>query len=382
MSTIKVNKIENTATADGGISIDATGHVQIDGVQLPTAGTLSNRNLVINGGMQVSQRSTSTAVTTTDTFVLDRFKTASGSSFNFNSTISQSSTAPAGFANSYKVDVTSTSTPTGGQNGVITHAVEAQNLQHLQYGASTAQTCTLTFHVRSNKTGTYCIQILHHDADKYQLHEYTISSADTWEQKTITIVGNTADAITNDTGIGFHLRWHLAAGSSDHVSASSTWTGSNQSYFTTSNQVNLFDNTSNEWYLTGVQLEVGEKATPFEHRSYGDELARCQRYFQRISGDNDAYTYPSKGQGSDSVDATIPLCVPLRASPTMNAIDSRAFTDSSSFAASSSTAPTANHFSANNPHLAVNCGGFSGLTNNEVSVWGPRSNALEIDAEL
>ena len=112
------------------------------------------------------------------------------------------------------------------------------------------------------------------------------------------------------------------------------------------------------------------------------ELARCQRYFQRISGGNDAFTYTGKGQGSDSVDATIPLCVPLRASPTMNAIDSRAFTDSSSFAASSSTTPTVIQYGDNNPHLAINCAGFSGLTNNEVSLWGPKSNALEISAEL
>ena len=274
MSTLKVTNIESPS--GGGVNAKIT---DING------GQLSNRNLIINGAMQVSQRSTSTAVTTTDTFVLDRFKTGSGSSFNLNSTISQSSTAPAGFVNSYKVDVTTASTPTGGQNGLITHAIEAQNLQHLQYGTSTAQTCTLSFWVRSNKTGTYCLQVLHHDADKYQLHEYTISSADTWEQKTITIVGNTADAITNDNGIGLQLRWHLGSGPSDHVSASSTWTGSNQSYFTTSNQVNLFDSTSNEWYLTGVQLETGDVATAFEHRSYGDELIRCKRYFELLTND-------------------------------------------------------------------------------------------------
>jgi len=272
MSTLKVTNIESPS--GGGVNAKIT---DING------GQLSNRNLIINGAMQVSQRSTSTAVTTAGTFVLDRFTTGHGSSFNINSTISQSSTAAAGFSNSYKVDVTTVSTPVSGQNGLILTRIEAQNLQHLQYGASGAQTCTLSFWVRSNKTGTYCFQIVHADADKYQLYEYTISSADTWEQKTITIVGNTAAAIANDNGVGLELRWHLASGPNDHVPASSTWTGSSQGYFTTSNQVNLFDDTSNEWYLTGVQLEVGDVATAFEHRSFGDELTRCERYYQESS---------------------------------------------------------------------------------------------------
>ena len=281
MSIIKANKLEHISTSNGGIQLDNAGHVTVDGQQLPTAGALSNRNLIINGAMQVSQRQTSIAVTTTGPYTLDRFKTGHGGGFNINSTISQSSTAAAGFANSLKVDVTSVSTPTGSENGLLLHRIEAQNLQHLQYGTSNAQTCTLTFWVKSNKTGTYCLQIVQDDAPKYQLHEYTISSSTDWEKKTITIVGNTADAIANNNGNGLELRWHFASGSSDHVSASSTWTGSSTGYLTTSNQVNLFDSTSNEWYLTGVQLEVGEKATPFEHKSFRQELSDCLRYFEK-----------------------------------------------------------------------------------------------------
>ena len=275
---------DNISASDGSLTINGASFstLQVNGQNLPTAGPLSNRNLIINGAMQVAQRGTSFAVTTSETYTIDRFQTGHGGSFNLNSTITQSSTAPAGFTSSLKVDVTSTSTPTATQNGLVQHKVEAQNLQHLQYGTSGAQTCTLTFWVRSNKTGTYCLQILQQDASQYQLHEYSISSADTWEQKTITIVGNTATAINNDNGKGFDIRWHLACGSDDHVTASSTWTGSTEGFLATSNQVNLFDSTSNEWYLAGVQLEVGSVATPFEHRSYGDELARCQRYYLQI----------------------------------------------------------------------------------------------------
>ena len=139
--------------------------------------------------------------------------------------------------------------------------------------------------------------------------------------------------------------------------------------------------TSDYVKITGVQLEVGDTVTPFEHRSYGEELSLCQRYFQKISGGSDAFVVAAKGQGTASVDATIPLTVPLRASPTMNSINSRSFNDAG-FLASSSTTPTALQYSDNNTLLAVNCGGFSGMVNNEVQNWGPVSNTLTIDAEL
>jgi hypothetical protein len=378
MSTLKVTNIESPS--GGGVNAKIT---DING------GQLGNRNLIINGAMQVSQRSTSTAVTTTDTFVLDRFRASSGSSFNFNSTISQSSTAPAGFVNSYKVDVTTASTPTGSQNGVITHVVEAQNLQHLQYGASTAQTCTLTFWVRSNKTGTYCLQILHHDADKYQLHEYTISSADTWEQKTITIVGNTANAITNDTGIGLQFRWHLASGPSDHVSASSTWTGSSQSYFTTSNQVNLFDNTSNEWYLTGVQLETGEVATAFEHRSYGDELQRCLRYTYVLGSQNVTDNYERFDLGICNSSTTTRVFVKhpvvMRTAPTVSTPDASQFQVSDTMTGYDASA-LSRMSSTNGPlQTSIQVTHQSGATTNRVYILernNSTSGRITFDAEL
>ena len=312
--------------------------LNVESISHPTPGSLvtingtapSNRNLIINGAMQVAQRGTSFAVTTSETYAVDRFQTHHGGSFNFNSTLTQSSTAPAGFTSSLKVDVTTTSTPTGNQNGLIAHKVEAQNLQHLQYGTSNAQTCTLTFWVRSNKTGTYCLQIMQQDAAKYQMHEYSISSANTWEQKTITIVGNTADAINNDNGKGFDIRWHLACGSNDQVAASSTWTGSSEGFFATSNQVNLFDSTSNEWYLAGVQLEVGSVATPFEHRSFGDELARCQRYFEKsvnygtaaTTATNPAPTLVGSAYATTIIRTQTHYKVPKRATPTVTPVAS------------------------------------------------------------
>ena len=133
--------------------------------------------------------------------------------------------------------------------------------------------------------------------------------------------------------------------------------------------------------FTNVQMELGPVATDFEHRSYGEILADCQRYFQIISGGGDAFTFTGKGQGGTVIDGTIPLSVSLRASPTMSNVNSRAFGDSGTFATSSST-PVPNQFVAGDIALAFQCGGFSGLTNNEIYVWGPVSSVLTLDAEL
>ncbi len=152
--------------------------------------------------------------------------------------------------------------------------------------------------------------------------------------------------------------------------------------FRSESQANVAITSGDYFEFTEVQLEVGDSATPFEHRSYGDELLRCKRYYEEISGGSDAFTFSAKGQGSTSADATINLTVPLRASPTLNSVNSRAFGDSGTFDASSSTTPTVSQFDANNPVIVINCGGFDALTNNKIVNWGPVSSALEIDAEL
>ena len=286
MSEIRVT---NVIGENGSSPVNFTQGINMSGIVtatsfVPTVGQLSHRNIIINGGMTVKQRPDVT-MTTTSTYSLDRFRGAVGSSFNWSSaTITQSTTSPDGFGKSLKVDIASTNTPTGSQNGLIQTKIEGQDLQQLAYGTSSAKQCTLSFYVRSNKTGTYCVQIANTANTKYVLFEYTINSADTWERKSVTFSGNTANTINNDNAIGFEINFHLATGSSDHVSAASTWTTySGGSFKSTSNQVNLFDNASNEWYLTGVQLEVGSVATPFEHRSFADELKRCQRYYYTSS---------------------------------------------------------------------------------------------------
>ena len=250
---------------------------------VPTSqGALSHRNLLINGAMQVNERgNTAYNPVTSSIYTLDRWRAFSGSSFDRDSGyISQSTQSPPGFSNSIKQDIGNTETPSANQNAGFEQKIEGNNLQSLAYGTSSAKTTTLSFWVYSNKLGTYCVQLMQEDGTKYVLYEYTISASNTWEHKTINIVGNTANAINNDNTIGLRVLWHLCCGSSDHVAATSTWT-SGSSFHATSNQVNLWDHADNYWYMTGCQLEIGTVSTPFEHRRFSEELMMCKRYYQR-----------------------------------------------------------------------------------------------------
>ena len=390
MSEIRVT---NVIGENGNSPVNFTKGINMSGICtapafIPSQGQLSHRNLIINGGMTVKQRADLT-MTTTSTYSLDRFRAAVGSSFNWSSaTITQSTTSPDGFGKSLKVDIASTNTPTGSQNGLIQTKIEGQDLQQLAYGTSSAKQCTLSFYVRSNKTGTYCVQVTDPANTKYVLFEYTINSADTWERKSVTFSGNTANTINNDNAIGFEINFHLATGSSDHVSATSTWTTySGGSFKSTSNQVNLFDNASNEWYLTGCQLEVGSVATPFEHRSYADELRRCQRYFFNITGDTGSRSgIPGYANSTSSLRAMVQFPAPMRAIPSISGSSTAMILDthddSDSFNCSSLTAGGAP--TTSNPTQMCIETNTSGMTNGQGGQLEFRAanGFINFDAEL
>lgn len=326
MSTIRANKYENTSTSDGGISIDNSGHVTVDGQQMPTAGALSHRNLVVNGGMTVAQRGTSeTGVTGTGYKSLDRMRYSEISLSNTVSTIEQSTDAPDGFANSLKITVTTAEGSVGADDAFrpLDYRIEGQDLQHLQYGTSGAKSLTLSFYVKSSVTGTYAVTFYRVESTARQITgTYTIDSANTWEYKTITIPGDTSASITSDNANRFEIFFHAGAGS-DYTSTDSS--GSWGDYVSTGvaygNTVNLQNTLNATWQATGLQLEVGAKSTSFEHRSYGDELARCQRYFQDFTSVNSKI----RGQRYNSnsgVDQTAYLPVRMRAQPNVTIVSS------------------------------------------------------------
>ena len=250
------------------------------------------RNIVINGDMSLAQRGTSTAsITGGGYYSCDRWR------FDINSqgtwTQSQSTDVPTGqgFAKSTKLDCTTAdASPAAGDLLTFVQKVEGQNLQYLKKGTSSAESTTLSFWVKSNKTGTYIAELVDSDNSRQISKSYTISSANTWEKKTITYAGDTTGAFANDNARSLDIVLWLGAGSNyTSGTLSTSWssiTNANEAV----GQVNLADSTSNEWYITGVQLEAGTSASDFEFLPVDVNLARCQRYFELITGSRSQYS--------------------------------------------------------------------------------------------
>jgi hypothetical protein len=279
---------------------------------------LSNRNLIINGAMGVSQRGTS-AVTASGsgTFSLDRFKAFQNGDGGFD--VSQSTVAPTGFNNSLKVDVTGADASIdAGAYKLLYYNFEGQDMSHLEWGTSNAKTITLSFWVRSTTTGNHSVGIRGGDASyNSYMTTYNIAVANTWEYKTVTIPGDTTASFTYDTDntLWGVLVFSFATGSTYTVSSNNTFHAGN--FIQATGAVNLFSSASNDWYITGLQLEVGEQATPFEHRSYGDELARCQRYYEQLLNHDGSFNVIATYRAGSDYRAQWLFKTEKRATPTM-----------------------------------------------------------------
>ncbi len=236
--------------------------------------------MVINGSQIVSQRATSSSFSTsTEGFIItDRF----AFSMNGTSTVytaSQDSTAPDGFTKSIKLDCTTAdSSLSAGDFTQIHYRIEGQDLQLLKKGTSSAEKVTISFYVRSPKTGTHILEIQDRDNTRSISKSYTINTADTFEYKQITFDGDTSGALNDDNGESFRLTWWLQAGSTYTSGTLATSWEATTSANRAVGQVNIGDNVANNFFITGIQMELGSQATPFEHRSFGEELALCQRY--------------------------------------------------------------------------------------------------------
>jgi len=343
MSTIRVNNLQNTSTTDGGISIDTSGHVTVDGVAMPSSGPLSNRNLVINGAMQVAQRGTSLSLAhdgTTNGYLTDRFRVEFSGTDQYDCTVTQSTDAPEGFASSTLITTgTAETTVDAAEYGLIQQKIEAQNLQLLSSGTSNAKTTTLSFWVKSSQTGTYVVSIYKHDSTARNITAtYAISTADTWEHKTLTFAGDTDSSagINDDNGIGWIVSWVLGAGSNYTSTDSTSWIDYVDAGFAYGQSTNgVLTTASATFAITGIQLEVGSVATPFEHRSYGDELARCQRYYYRETGNDNTlpgFSFTTYTSTAGVVNVRFPTT--MRQAPSFNWSGTariQASTDSASF---------------------------------------------------
>ena len=291
--------------------------------------------LIVNGDMAIAQRNTGTVAQADGSnegyATVDRMQTTFGNSAGGTITTSRDTTAPTGFGQSMKFDVTSADTSVGSTHIVYTeHTLEAQVIRNSGWDyTSSSSYLTLSFQIRSSKTGTYCVFLQTNDGTAYQYtQEYTISSADTWEQKVLTFPGNSNLTFNNDSGKGLIVAWVWAVGSSRYGSAGS-WTTSNA--YGTSNQVNFLDNTSNVAYITGVQLEVGQFTSStlpaFQHESFGDNLRRCLRYCYQISGDGSNATDLTQITGTGGAGfGSFRFPVQMRASPSQTDSGDNTFT--------------------------------------------------------
>ena len=349
------------------------------------SGQLGNRNLIINGAMQVAQRTTSLTVAPGENdYSVDRFKLFTYAMDQLTGTFAQVDDAPVGFANSLKWTTgTAESTIVDSEYHSIEYSIEAQDLQQLSQGSSTAKTITLSFWVKSSVADDFGISIYKPDnagslSTRVVNPTYTINSANTWEYKTITILGDTdsSGGILNDNGIGFTLSWGIGCGPVYSGTVNTEWGSySNPKWLGSQTQSTVTTTSGATFQITGVQLEVGDTATPFEHRSYGDELAKCQRYYQQVDHGSGIAPF------SNMAYINLSYITTMRAIPTFGTTGGLAVND-----ARSNVIQSTPHIIAYNPNISgsfVQMNNFSGLVQNSaVLMRGHAGTFVTLDAEL
>jgi hypothetical protein len=235
------------------------------------------RNRIINGDMRIDQRNAGAAVTSTGSYPVDRFNVLNSTDGAFSA--QQDSSAPVGFVNSLKITITTADASlTTTQALSFIQRIEGTNIADLGWGSASAKTVTLSFWVRSSLTGTFGGTLKNSASNRSYPFSYSISAADTWEQKSVTIVGDTTGTWLTTTGQGIQVIFGLGAGP-DRSGTSGAWAAANT--IQPSSTVSVIGTLNATWYITGVQLEVGSVASEFERRPYGNELALCQRYFYK-----------------------------------------------------------------------------------------------------
>ena len=309
MSQINVDAIRASNGTGDAISFTASDKTCTANI----TNNLSNRNLIINGAMNVAQRattSTSTGVKTVDRWFYEE-NDSSGAA-----TQSQVSDAPDGFKYSFKIDcTTANASPAADVYNLISTKFEGQDLQHIKKGTSNAQQLTASFWVKGNAAATYTCELRDHDNTRFCSQTFNVTTS--WSRVTLTFAADTTGAFDNDNNLSMYLFIWLGAGSNY---SGGTWTSN--TWHTTDNKrigdstTNFFDSTDRTFFLTGVQLEVGDYATDFEHRSYGDELLRCQRYYYRITPGNNGFFGLGNVDQANHGQILVTFPTEMRAAPT------------------------------------------------------------------
>lgn len=313
------------------VSINGTsGIVFNDASTQNTAATgFGFKNRILNGQMQIDQRNAGASVTpTTSTYTLDRFRVLATQSSKFSVQQNAGSvTPPAGFKNYLGITSLSAYSVTTGDNFSIQQKIEGYNVADLDYGSASSATTTLSFWVRSSLTGTFGGVFGNEAANRCYIFSYTINSANTWEQKTITVTGDTTGTWLTTNGNGLDVRFNFGSGS-DKLSTAGSW--GSTFYNSVTGQTSVVGTNGATFYITGVQLEKGSTATSFDYRPYGTELALCQRYYEK-SYDTTVAPGTISGAGTRSCS---------NAAAFVAGITTRNFIINNSFAVAKRTIPT------------------------------------------
>ena len=316
------------------------------------------KNRIINGAMVIDQRNAGASVSNTTALIytLDRWGCYGPSASKF--TVQQSSTAPAGFINSLLV--TSSAATAVGASDIyhLFQQVEGLNVSDLGWGTASAQTITLSFQVRSSLTGTFGGSLRNSAGNRSYPFTYTISTANTWETKSIAIAGDTTGTWLTTNGIGISLSIGLGVGAT-YSGTSGAWAAGN--YLSATGATSVVGTSGATFYITGVQLEKGSTATSFDYRPYGTELALCQRYCIKDAGGNLA-GYQS---GTTNLEATLPIPVSMRATPSVSGTTNFFAWQYNGFQLKSGVAPTVGFLQPNSINLTI--AGFTGFNNGYIA---------------
>ena len=319
-------------TATGNLSVSGNttlGDASTDTVLMTGAPSIGGagygmgmgfRNRIINGAMVIDQRNAGASVTITDTsnytYTLDRWSAytyPTGSKFS----VQQSTTAPIGFTNSLKVTSLSAYSIGASDIQIVKQSIEGFNFSDMGFGTANAKTITLSFWVYSSLTGTFGAALQNSASSRSYPFTYTISSANTWEQKTITVAGDTSGTWIGATnGLGLTLYFGLGVGST-YSGTANAWASAD--YRSATGATSVVGTSGATWYITGVQLEKGSTATSFDYRDYGRELIMCQRYFQKVSISgrrSGGFWIPENLAGSNSMRGSYEYPVTMRTAPT------------------------------------------------------------------
>ena len=334
-----------------------------------------NRNIIINGNFNIWQRGTSFAAIANATYAPDRFfYEKTGAMVH---TITRDADVPtqaqSGLKSLYSMKVDCTTVDASIAAGDFCNLV--QRIEGYNFSQLEGNTGTISFWVKATKTGTYCVSVISGSSDRSYVSEYTVSVADTWEKKTATIVFNYSGGGWNySTGIGLQVKWALATGS-NYQGVADTWNSAQDTG--TSNQVNACDSTSNNFFLSQVQLEVSPTATPFEHKTYGQELYECKRYFRHVN--KNFYCYAISG--------TVMDCFPfweqeMRANPscTLNTTTPNFYEINVATRTGSGSAISTGTFKQREAFVRID--GMSSLTTNTFRYLQVSENMYSFSAEL